>query len=61
MPRLLLPSSLIVIGGALVALWVGQPQAAERPAPIVDATKKEIFAPFGVSSCASAACHHGNG
>ncbi len=61
MSRLLLPSSLIVIAGSLVALWVGQPQAAERLAPVGDATKKAPFEPLGVSSCASMACHHGNG
>ena len=61
MPRLLLPLSLIAIAAAVATLNVGRPRAAEPPAPAVDATKSAPFAPVGVSSCASAACHHGNG
>jgi Cytochrome c554 and c-prime len=62
MPRLLLPLGLIVIAVGLAG-WVGRPRAAEPLAPPVepaDATKREKFAPVGVSGCAAAACHHGN-
>ena len=60
MPRLLLPLGLILIASGS-ALWVGRPRAAEALAPPADATKREAFAPVGVSGCAAAACHHGNG
>ena len=63
MPRLLFSLGLIAVAAGLAG-WVVRPRAAEahpQSVAAVDPTKQEKFSPVGVSSCAAAACHHGNG
>jgi hypothetical protein len=62
MSRLHLPLLICLSASALVAWW-GWPRASARYARVADATRRSAPAEktLGVASCASMACHNGNG